>query len=203
MKRENINPVLPLGARYTYLSIDIETRGRTPGRHPMVSFAAVPFSGRTLAPIDEPGVFYVNLQPHLADEPATMRWWKKYPDELAATESRSSMIPAAAFARKFVAWAKTLGKNRKELVCAAWGAPFDWSFVQYYLTTYLDRGATLPFSRACLDIKSLAFGLTGKFGHHRPLERLVPTNLRPHHALFDAMYQGWVLMEILKQLRKE
>jgi len=144
-----------------YVVTDIETDGPDPGRHSMISLAAVACDGegRRL------GHLALNLHPipgHVPD-PGTMAWWESEPAAWAATLP-GRLAPSEAMAR-YVAWVRGLGGAP---VFAAYPLIFDGAWVDWYLRRHAGlrllkapRSTETLFLGGGLDLASFAMGRTG------------------------------------------
>jgi len=144
----------------TFILVDIESNGPVPGRHSMLSFAAVAFKlDRTIL-----GTFERNLEtlPGAAEYPATMEWWKKFPEAWAAC--RENQVAPKAAMEDFLAWARTL--PRLPAVFVANPLSYDWLFMHYYMHSFTDFVHSItddsPFTLAALDMHSYAMATLGK-----------------------------------------
>lgn len=182
-----------------YVSIDIESVGPAPGLYSMISLGAAAFERDG----EELGTWSANIH-ELADairHPDTMAFWEQHPDEWArATDDAVWPIDAM---HAFEAWVVGLGGKP---IAAAWPAGFDFAFVNYYCHRFLGSN---PLGYACLDIRSLAMGLTYSRGyrdlHESEMEALRAQvdrqGLREHVAVDDAVEQGRLLVALLRRTR--
>lgn len=178
----------------TYVSTDIETDGPIPGPHSMLSFGSAAFT-----PAD--GLirtFTVNLEqlPGANPDPVTMReFWDKHPEAWAACRT-DPQDPKDAMTR-YVAWLKGLpGKP----VFVGYPATFDFMFVYWYMRFF---GLESPFSFSALDIKSYVSAVLKKpyrdsTKRNMP-RRWFPKSKHTHVALDDAIEQGGLFMNILRE----
>lgn len=176
-----------------YVSTDVEADGPIPGPYSMLSFGSAAFlSDKTLL-----GTFAANLEqlPGAAPDPRTMAWWKKHPQAWAAC--RKDPQPPAAVLPNYLAWVKGLpGKP----VFVAYPATYDFMFLYWYLIRFTGES---PFAHRGLDIRSYAMGMlkapfyeSGK--EHLP-ERWMERSAFAHHALEDAIEQGKLFCNMLKE----
>jgi len=180
-----------------YVSTDVETDGPIPGPHSLLSLGSAAFdtTGELLT------TFSANLE--LLDgaqgHPATMEWWRRNPDAWAA--ARSDSRPPAAVMPEYARWVKQLPGRP---VFVAYPAGFDFTFVYWYLHKFTGDS---PFSHSALDIKTLAMALL-----RRPYRDSTKRNMprrwfaavpHTHRALDDAIEQGHLFSNMLKQLGKE
>jgi DNA polymerase III alpha subunit (gram-positive type) len=182
-----------------YISIDIETTGPAPGLYSMISLGAAAFE-RDGA---ELGTWSANLHELLdaSRHTDTMRFWEQHPEAWAlATENPMQPIDAM---RSFEAWVARFGG---EPIAAAWPAAFDFAFVNYYCHRFLGSN---PLGFACLDIRSLAMGLTYSRGYYDLRDKQIEAirqevdteGLRDHVAVDDAVEQGRLLVALLKRTK--
>ena len=183
-----------------YVSLDIETDGPAPGLNNMLALGAAVFSRD-----GKPGpTWYSTLEPCVgaAAHPETAAWWQTQPEAWAEV-CKDRRHPDEALP-DFVAWLEGLGA--KKLVAAAWPAAFDFAFVNYYCHRFVGRN---PLGFACLDLRSLAQGLTYSRGYYdlrenqmRQLQGQVDrTGLREHVAVDDAIEQGRLLVALLARTK--
>lgn len=180
-----------------YVSIDIETDGPSPGLNSMLALGAAAFSREG----EELGTWYSTLYDlsDCAPNEDTMAWWQTQPEALAeVTTGRRSAVEAIP---DFVRWVDSLPS--KHPTAAAWPASFDFAFVNYYCHRFAERN---PFGFACLDIRSLAQGLTYSRGYYDLREAQIKSiqgkvdrsGLREHVAVDDAIEQGRLLVALLE-----
>ncbi|WP_226810262.1 exonuclease [Candidatus Vallotia lariciata] len=178
-----------------YISTDIEADGPIPGPHSMLSFASAAYTaGKQLT-----ATFSANLEtlPGASPHPLQDAWWKTQPDAWAAchrnTRSPEEALPA------YVDWVEALpGKP----VFVAYPAGFDFTFMFWYMIRFVGR---CPFSWSALDIKTLAFAMTG-LPYRKSIKPRLPknwfdTDLHTHIALDDAIEQGALFCNMLSELR--
>lgn len=191
-------------AREVYFSTDIETDGPIPGRHSMLSLGCAAFdqTGQML------GTFSANLAPlpEASTDPKTMAWWATQPAAWAACQIDPQESSQAMQA--FVQWVKGFTPIGVKPVFAAWPVGFDFSFVYWYLMTFVGHS---PFSHHALDIRSFAMAYlntTYRASHKSTLvkklhDRLQLTHNHDHIALHDAIEQGELLMALLTANREQ
>lgn len=173
----------------TFVSVDIETSGPTPGRYSMLSV------GACLVDVPEHG-FYVELKPtsRLVVESAQAVGGLSL-DDLA----RDGVDPAEAMAR-FADWLEAEVPAGTVPVFVGFNAAFDWMFVADYFDRFLGRN---PFGHAALDIKSYTMGMAGITWAQTSMRFLAPKYLNgrklTHNALGDARDQA----EIFAAVRAE
>lgn len=141
----------------TFVLVDIEADGPVPGRHSMLSFAAVAFNlDRTII-----GSFERNLVPlpGAGQDPHTEKWWARFPEALAACQE-NQIDPAIAMP-EFVAWLKELPEQ--PAIFVANPVSFDWAYMVWYLHAFSDYihapAHHPPFHLCALDMQSYAAAL--------------------------------------------
>lgn len=180
-----------------YLSTDVEADGPIPGENSMLSFASAAFT----ADGKMHGTFSANLMtlPGAVGDPDTMAWWKRQPEAWEACRE-NTMLPKTAM-HAYSSWVGALPGNP---VFVAYPAGFDFMFVYWYLMKFVGKS---PFSFSAVDMKTIAWTLLG--GNYRDAtKRNMPKawfgpSRHTHVALDDAIEQGELFCNMLKQLRKE
>jgi DNA polymerase III alpha subunit (gram-positive type) len=176
-----------------YVSTDIETGGPIPGPNSMLSFGSAAF---TLA--GQVGHFSANLHelPDSVIDPVTKReFWDKNPEAWA--ECRKDLQNPKEVMENYVGWLNNLpGKP----VFVGYPASFDFMFVYWYLIKFTGQS---PFSFSALDIKSYTMAvLKTEFREttkKRMPKRWFPKSKHSHVAIEDAIEQGELFMNILKE----
>ncbi|WP_179404146.1 exonuclease [Burkholderia guangdongensis] len=180
-----------------YVSTDVEADGPIPGPHSMLSFGSAAFTAdkKLIA------TFSANLEtlPGAQPHPVQDAWWKTQPEAWAACR-RDLQAPDAALV-KYVEWVEALpGKP----VFVAMPAGFDFTFMFWYMMRFAGR---CPFSWSALDIKTLAFAMTGlpyrKAIKPRLPKRWFDEHPHTHVALDDAIEQGALFCNMLAELRTQ
>jgi hypothetical protein len=178
-----------------YVSTDVEADGPIPGPHSMLSFASAAFT----ADKQLIGTFSANLEllDGAAPHPVQEAWWKTQPEAWAAC--RKDLQKPAAALLAYVDWVEALpGKP----VFVAMPAGFDFTFMFWYMMRFAGR---CPFSWSALDIKTLAFAMTGlpyrKCIKPRLPKRWFDDHPHTHVALDDAIEQGALFCNMLAELR--
>jgi hypothetical protein len=182
-----------------YVSIDIETTGPAPGIYSMISLGAAAFSRDG----DELGTWSANLhEPRGAvRHPDTMDFWAAHPEAWAL--STVNPLPPDEGMHGFETWVVKLGGKP---IPAAWPAAFDFGFVNWYCHRFLGHN---PLGFACLDIRSLAMGLTYSRGYYDLREGQIKAmreqvdreGLTEHVAVDDAIEQGRLLCALLRRTK--
>lgn len=178
-----------------YVSTDIEADGPIPGPHSMLSFASAAYT----ADKQLIATFSANLDtlPGAAAHPIQDAWWKTQPDAWAAC--RTDTRPPGEVLPAYVEWVEALpGKP----VFVAYPAGFDFTFMFWYMMRFAGR---CPFSWSALDIKTLAFAMTG-LPYRKSIKPRLPKHWfdahpHTHVALDDAIEQGALFCNMLAQLR--
>ena len=178
-----------------YVSTDIEADGPIPGPHSMLSFASAAYT----ADKQLVGTFSANLEtlPGAKPHPVQEAWWKTQPQAWAACRSDLRSPEQALLA--YVEWVEALpGKP----VFVGMPAGFDFTFMFWYMMRFTGR---CPFSWSALDIKTLAFAMTG-LPYRKCIKPRMPKHWfddhpHTHVALDDAIEQGALFCNMLKDLR--
>lgn len=191
-----------------FVSVDIESDGPIPGVNSMLSLGAAAFYEYELV-----GTFSVNLEQlegAVVDPQTKKHFWDKNPEAWDAC--RTNLISPERGMRNFNTWLKQIRKNHNEskLTFAAYPAGFDFTFVYYYLVRFVGQS---PFSFSALDIKTLAMAMLHKKGSGLHFYRSLSKRKMPrrwlsdkphtHIALDDAIEQGEMLMNMLKELDQQ
>ncbi len=180
-----------------YVSTDVEADGPIPGPHSMLSFASAAYTSdkRLVA------TFSANLEtlPEATAHPVQAAWWKTQPQAWAA--SRQGLQTPEKAITDYVAWVEALpGKP----VFVAFPAGFDFTFMFWYMMRFVGR---CPFSWSALDIKTLAFAMTG-LPYRKCIKPRFPAHWfdahpHTHIALDDAIEQGALFCNMLAELRAQ
>lgn len=186
------------------VSLDVETLGRIPGLHSMLSIGAAAFRADGVLE----GTFERNVEPlgGMSRDEATEAWWRDPCRQQAWKHSIRGADPAYAVMQALAKWMLRLRRDH-EIELVAKPAGFDMGFLEYYM----ERFAGVPLSERwrCWDLHSLIAALIGGSVNHVRMSHL-PAELlagleRPgeeHTALSDAIYQGRVAQAVLKALRR-
>jgi ribonuclease T len=166
--------------REHYISVDIETSGPIPGEYSMLSVGACSVD-------NDEKTFYAELKP-LSDNAV--------PESLAVTgfsleALRIDGVEPVLGMANLVKWLGEVVPAGAKPVFVGLNAPFDWSFVNYYLVRLVGSN---PFGHSALDIKALYMGATGctwtQATSNHMAKRLNPKKRGTHNALDDALYQA-------------
>jgi hypothetical protein len=178
-----------------YVSTDVEADGPIPGPHSMLSFASAAYT----ADKQLIATFSANLEtlPDAAPHPVQAAWWKTQPEAWAAC--RQDLRSPQSALPDYVKWVEALpGKP----VFVAFPAGFDFTFMFWYMMRF---AGSCPYSWSALDIKTLAFAMTGlpyrKCIKPRFPERWFDQHPHTHVALDDAIEQGALFCNMLAELR--
>jgi hypothetical protein len=178
-----------------YISTDVETDGRIPGPHSMLSLGSAAFTADKLLL----GTFSVNLEtlPGASADPDTQRWWDTQPEAWALC--RVDPQPPGPALRRYLDWIEALpGKP----VFVGYPVVFDFMFVYWYLIRFCGRS---PFSHSALDIKTYAMALLKKPYRKSGKLQMPPEWFDPlphtHVALDDAIAQGALFCNLLRANR--
>jgi len=179
-----------------YVSTDIEADGPIPGPYSMLSFGSAAYMpDKTLL-----GTFTANLEqlPGASTHPDTMHWWSKRPEEWAA--SRINLQPPAVAMNTYCAWLKELPGTP---VFVGYPATFDFCFIYWYLVHFTGES---PFGHRGLDIRTFAMAVLQtdfyKASKHDMPKHWFDNLPHTHHALDDALEQGALFCNILRESRK-
>jgi hypothetical protein len=145
------------------------------------------------------GTFTANLYPlsGAAPHPDTAKWWVDHQDAYLSTRVGQKMVEPAML--EYVQWVKDVGGKP---VFVAYPAGFDWTFMYWYMIRFAGDS---PFGFSALDVKTLAMVAMGCPYRHTT-KRNMPKRWFPkdkphtHVALDDAIEQGWMFLNILKEL---
>lgn len=180
-----------------YISADIETNGTIAGLHSMLSLGAVAFNAKA----DFISTFETNLipDPDLTEERHTMNWWKLHPE--AYEIATKNPIEAKEAASNFITWYIDLQKLDKEVVLVCHNAPFDFSFIRYWL---FKAELASPFFSA-MDTRMLAWQarINKDFNwiHKKAISKALNIeNPMGHTALEDAIEQAKIFVELCEKL---
>lgn len=176
-----------------YFSVDIETDGPIPVDNSMLSFGVAAFDKNG----DLQSTFYANLKtlPGATSDKNTMEWWAKNKEAYDVTR-KDTQEPLEAM-QNFVTWVENF--NCKP-VFVGYPAGFDFLFMYYYMMHFVGRS---PFSFSALDIKSYVSAMLKK-DYRESTKRNMPKRWFPeekhtHISLDDAIEQGKLFMNILKE----
>jgi len=179
-----------------YVSTDVETDGPIPGPHSMLSLASAAF----LADGTLLGTYEANLEtlPGASGHPESMEWWAEQPEAWQACR-RAPRSPETVML-EYCAWLDGLGGDP---VFVAYPVGFDFMYVYWYLMRFTGRS---PFVRRALDVRTYAmavmkcdYGDSSK--KHMP-ERWLPESPHTHVALDDAIEQGELFCNMLRESRE-
>ena len=192
-----MNPANQAAIEEIYVSTDVEADGPIPGPHSMLSFASAAYTAdkRLIATFSANLATLEGSAPH----PVQAAWWETQPEAWAACR-KDQQDPAAAL-NAYVEWVEALpGKP----VFVAMPAGFDFTFMFWYMMRFAGR---CPFSWSALDIKTLAFAMTG-LPYRKCIKPRFPKHWfddhpHTHVALDDAIEQGALFCNMLADLRAQ
>jgi hypothetical protein len=190
-----------------YVSIDIETDGPIPGPHSMLSIGAAAIDPLRLSnqdPIVDTFEANLNLLPGAAPDPDTAQFWAE--NKAAYNRTRSNPIPPDEAMKRFASW---VDKNARGLeakpVAVAFPATFDFMFVYWYLIKFTGHS---PFGFQAFDCKTAAavildipFKMSSK--RNFPRHWFKPGAKHSHVAVEDAIEQGYMFVEMMRQARQQ
>lgn len=193
-----------------YFSFDIEADGPIPGPNSMLSFGCAAFDldldNEAHKPIATFSANLLQLEGATTDSD-TMAFWAKNPTAYAAT--RENCRPPETAIRQFVGWVHEVSKRvYKRPVAVAYPAGYDFTWLYWYTQKFAGES---PFSFACLDVKTLAFAAKKDWfgGYRDATKRAFPkawfkdTGRHTHVALDDAIEQGIIFVNIMRELTKK
>lgn len=188
-----------------FISVDIETNGPIPGEYSMLSLGAVALQEDSPNLID---TFYVNIEciPGAKEYEETMEWWNKETNKVAFNKTRIDMKTPELAMKLFHRWVRDISNKVKgDPIFISYPAGFDFTFVYWYLIKYVGNS---PFSFSALDIKTYASAILKK-PYRKSTKRNMPNRWHnasyphTHNALDDAMEQGFLFLEMLKENRDD
>ncbi len=164
----------------TFISVDVETSGPTPGRYSLLAIGA--------CLVAEPGqTFYVELHPL---------------NNLSLEELKKHGLPPEKAMAQFEAWLEELMPTGSRPVFVAFNAPFDWMFINEYFHRFLGRN---PFGHNGLDIKAFFMGLTGCAWSETSFKHItshyIGERALSHNARQDAVDQAETFRRMLAEAR--
>lgn len=177
-----------------FISLDVETIGPIPGKHPMIELGAAAYNIEGEVVSTWQGAL---AELRWAPDQDTLEWWQSSDDRrMILEEIRADAQPPGAAMFSFHHWLNGLSG---QLTPVAYPAAFDYMFVYWYLMYYV--GTSKPFSFSCLDIKTYVmaamknpvFRKTTKKSF--PREWFHPGLKHTHKALDDALEQGWMFIQ--------
>ena len=184
----------------TVVSVDVETVGRVPPEHSMISLGAAAFdlsTGRILSR------FSRNLLelPDATRDADTMEWWEKFPE--AWEVSRRNPQPPPDVVAAFLKW---LGQFEGMRIMAS-PVAYDGLFLRWYLEAFSPPGADRMAWHNMLDLRSVFWAVTGRYNGNLPKMTLSLTGHdvfsdAPHTALADAIHQGRILVHLMSHARR-
>lgn len=180
----------------TYISADIETNGMVAGLHSMISLGCSAHNQQG----EQISEFEINILPYkdLKEDPKTMKWWKRFPEQYK--QATLNPINPETAAIQFTNWVTQLSGQEKVLICH--NAPFDFSFIRYWLVKELGFS---PFFTS-LDTRQLAWA-TGKYESFNYIKKetiaknLGVVNNNGHNALADAVEQAEIFFKLAQELK--
>ncbi len=180
-----------------YISTDIENDGPIPGVNSMLSFASVALSEAG----DVIGTFERNLEllEGAVSNADTMKWWQQQP--AAWNAHRQNLKTPLAAITDYVEWIESLPGTP---VFVAYPVGVDFMFMYWYMIKFLGKS---PFGCWALDIGSFAAAVL-KRDFRKIQKSTLPASWfargtkNTHIAIDDAMEQGLLFINMLKESRK-
>lgn len=176
-----------------FISIDVETLGPCPGKHPMVELGAVAFNINGIV-IDS--WHSKLLRDGWETDSETMKWWHQ-PKNFPIFEKLGDHARPPNYAMPdFLGWVEELGGQP---TIVAYPAGFDFSFLHFYLLYYVGRLKPLSFS--CIDIKTYVMAALKKRNYREVFKKKFPRAWfhsqlpHTHGALDDALEQGFMFIQ--------
>lgn len=176
--------------RLTFISIDIETTGPTPGHYSMYELGA--------CVIGSDATFERKLS-LLPCAQFSVPALKAVGASKKGLLSRTDTVPAKTAMSDFAEWVKREAEGTRPIFVAN-NAAFDWMFVAWYFGEF---SVTNPFGHSALDMKAYYWGmsqLSWEKATLREMARCAEIEFvdLPHRALFDAQIQGDVFAHLVK-----
>ncbi len=178
--------------RESYIVVDVEASGPSPGLHSMLSVGA--------CTLPEPRhTFYAELQPDSLEVDAEAMAIHQLSLDVLAKEG----LPPKEAMQRFAGWVEQVVEPGAQPVFVAFNAPFDWMFVNTYFHRYLGHN---PFGHKALDIKAYFMGLHGvpwlDTSHRNILNHYDNHSKLTHHALRDALAEADLFQAMLTEARQ-
>ena len=190
----------------TYVVCDIEADGPIPGPYSMISLGAVAVNreGKELGDFEINFLPLENAKPH----PTTIKWFTTHAPEALYYCKQNQVSPKEGM-NKFGNWLLTLPKPR---VMAAYPAPLDFMWINWYIQTFLaDRLEQVPFSmpffdskgQTAFDIKSYAAAVLQKeyieINRENYSKEFHDNTKHTHKAIDDAREYAQLLIKLLNK----
>ena len=182
-----------------FISLDVETFGPIPGKHPMVELGAAAYTDNW----DVVDTFSKCLsKDKWESDSSTIKWWfmpDNYPNYQRIVKNAESPLEVMV---QFSTWLQVLCDQGYELVPVAYPASFDYMFVYWYLVYYV--GYSRPLSFSCLDIKSYICA-SELLRYREATKRNFPKRWfnkylkHTHKAVDDALEQGWMFIQAYRK----
>lgn len=195
-----------------YISTDIEADGPIPGEYSMLSLGSVALDedGKIL------GKFYKKLKTleHAKQHPQTIEFWNK--NKKAYAEATSNPESPEKVMKEYSNWLEKISeKHNKELYFLAYPATWDFMFVSWYLIKFVKRYEKnhfldVPFHHQGIDIRTFAmahskkpYSQSGTSAWPESLLKIEkPKDFLEHKAVDDALKQGLLFINLLKENKK-
>ncbi len=187
-------PLLEISKRkpgYTpcYISVDIETTGRTPGHYSMYELGAYVIGS------DQIFKRKIALLPGAKHSPEALR---AVGTSLRLLRGRTGVSTAKRAIIDFGAWVHQVSYGDTPIFVAN-NAPFDWMFVAWYFEECRVKN---PFGHAALDMKAFFMGRCGATWEQASFKQMAArthagVDKLPHDALLDAVIQGQIFSRLV------
>lgn len=214
-----------------YVSIDIETAGKDPARHAILSIGAIAVRVGSMGVVHREGEFYVNMTvpPNKGWDPDTKKWWDEQDEEARRALYVHPIQSYRAGTVEFLHWLfNGFPRNRiqsgdelleEPIHMVFYPTSFDYRFLTHYVGEFVDpvfgqREKELydewfnHRETTCVDLQSMAMVLMQMEGYQSrrsnwPKEWLGDEEgLVAHNALDDARMQMGYFLNMMKWARE-
>lgn len=172
-----------------YISVDTEASGPIPGEYSLLSIGACVVGEATTS-------FYIELKPLSMHSTKSAIAVTGFDMELL---TKTGIEPISAML-SFEGWIKGLVGEKYRPVMVGFNAPFDWSFINWYMLKFLDRNI---LGICAIDIKAYIMGMC-KLQWGETTKRKMPKEFRSvlphtHNAMDDAKEQSDIFEKVLRE----
>ncbi len=176
--------------RLTFISVDIETTGPTPGHYSMYELGACVIGSNS--------TFERSLS-LLAGTRFSLPALRAVSASTKGLLSRTETVPAKTAMSDFAKWVRNAAEGTRPIFVAN-NAAFDWMFVAWYFEEF---SVTNPFGHSALDMKAYYMGMNKVPWEKATLREMARyAGIKfvglPHRALFDSQIQGDVFTQLVK-----